>query len=78
MKIAVKDVQNLNTLIIMKGFNKTDFSKEIKLSQPMTIQIVNGDRSPSPKTAKRICEILEVPFAEIFSIEHTAKAPIAQ
>jgi DNA-binding XRE family transcriptional regulator len=78
MRIRVKDADHLNKLIIMKGFNKTEFGKEIKLSNPMTVQITNGDRSPSPKAAKRICETLEVPFEELFIIERTIKTPIAQ
>ncbi|WP_409341046.1 helix-turn-helix transcriptional regulator [Paenibacillus sp. MBLB4367] len=74
MKVKVKDANRLNELIIRKGFTKTDFSKEIGMSQPMTIQIVNGDRSPSPKTAKRMTEVLEVEFDDIFVIE---RAPAA-
>ncbi|KRE70763.1 helix-turn-helix transcriptional regulator [Paenibacillus sp. Soil750] len=68
MKIKVKDMDYLNQLIVMKGFNKTEFSKEIQLSQPMTIQVVNGDRSPSPKTAKRICDALDCKWEEVFEI----------
>lgn len=69
MKIKIKDSQQLNELIIRKGFNKTDFSKCIKLSSPMTIQITNGNRNPSPKTAKKITDALEVEFDEIFAID---------
>jgi len=68
LKIQVKDPIQLNKLIIMRGFTKTDFSKEIQLSQPMTVQITNGVRYPSPKTAKRICEILDCEWSELFEI----------
>jgi len=68
MKIRIKNSIRLNELIIMKGFSKTDFGKEIKLSQPMTVQITNGDRNPSPKTAKRIAEVLECEWTELFEI----------
>lgn len=71
MKIKVNNPELLNELIIKKGFNKTDFSKEIQLSQPMTVQITNGDRSPSPRTAKRICMALEVKFDDVFEIIKT-------
>ncbi len=76
MKIKVKDPDRLNELIIMKGFNKTDFGKEIQLSNPMTIQITNGDRYPSPRTAKRICDTLEVQFDDLFVIERTQQAVV--
>lgn len=68
MKIQIKDVTRFNELIIMKGFTKTAFGKEINLSNPMTVQITNGDRSPSPKTAKRIAEVLECEWTELFEI----------
>jgi transcriptional regulator with XRE-family HTH domain len=67
MKIKAKADQ-LNELIIKKGFSKTAFAKEIQMSQPMTIQITNGDRSPSPKAAKRIVEVLECEWNEVFEI----------
>ncbi|MCL6457659.1 MAG: helix-turn-helix transcriptional regulator [Gorillibacterium sp.] len=76
MRIKVRDADHLNQVIIKKGFSKIDFSKEIKLSQPMTIQITNGSRNPSPKTAKRICDILELSFEELFIIERTKQATV--
>ncbi|WP_160045715.1 helix-turn-helix transcriptional regulator [Paenibacillus sp. USDA918EY] len=68
IKVKVKDLERLNELIIMKGFSKTALGKEIELSQPMTVQVTNGDRNPSPKTAKRICEVLECEWSELFEI----------
>ncbi|CAM3464554.1 XRE family transcriptional regulator [Brevibacillus invocatus] len=68
MKIKVKDLDHLNELLLRKGFTKTSFSKAIKLSQPMTIQITNGDRHPSPPVAKRITDTLAVEFDDIFVI----------
>jgi len=68
MKIKVKDKDRLNEKIIMKGFSKTAFGKELRLSQPMTVQITRGDRNPSPKTAKRICEVLECEWSDLFEI----------
>lgn len=73
MKIQVKSVDHLNELIIIKGFSKTDLGKKINLSIPMTVQITNGDRNPSPRTAKRICDALEVSFDAIFEIVKTPK-----
>ncbi|WP_289138186.1 helix-turn-helix transcriptional regulator [uncultured Brevibacillus sp.] len=78
MKIKVKDLEYLNVLIIQKGFNKTDFAKMIQLSQPMTIQITKGDRSPSPKTARRIVETLECEWEELFEIVKPAQARIGK
>ncbi len=74
MRIQVKDTAQLNELIIIKGFNKTEFGKEIHLSNPMTVQITNGDRSPSPRTAKRMCEVLECEWNELFEIVRASEA----
>ena len=74
MKIIVKDPTRLNELIMIKGFYKTEFGKEIGLSGPMTTQITNGDRSPSQRTAKRICEVLECEWSELFEIIKTPQA----
>lgn len=72
MRIKVKDLERLNILMIQKGFNKSDFAKKIQLSQPMTIQITNGDRNPSPRIAKRISDVLEAEWDELFVIEKTS------
>ncbi|WP_051250602.1 helix-turn-helix transcriptional regulator [Paenibacillus harenae] len=69
MKIKVKDTNELNKMIVKKGFNKTEFGNEIDLSHSMTNQITNGKSQPSPKTAKRICEVLECAWEEIFTFE---------
>ncbi len=73
MRINLKDVQGLNELIIMKGFNKREFSQAVQLSQPAMTQILNGKRNPSPRTAKRICVVLEVEFDNIFKIVRDLK-----
>lgn len=74
MKIKVKNIEQLNKLIIMKGFSKTQFGKEIGLSQPMIVQITNGDRNPSPRTAKRVCDVLDCEWSELFEIVKTPQA----
>jgi DNA-binding Xre family transcriptional regulator len=73
MKIKIKSTEQLNELIIIKGFSKTELGKKINLSIPMTVQITNGDRNPSPRTAKRICEVLECEWSDLFEIIKTPK-----
>lgn len=69
MKIKVKNTGELTKLIFMKGFNKSEFGTAIGMSQSLTNAIVNGDRNPSPKTAKRICEVLECGWQDVFAFE---------
>lgn len=71
MKIKVKELDLFNEMLIRKGYSKTDFAKAIQLSQPMTIQITNGDRHPSPKTARRIVDVLQCEWDDIFEIVHS-------
>lgn len=68
MKIRIIDQGFFLTLLLKKGFNKSGFSKVIGLSKPMTLQVCNGTRNPSPRTAKKICEALQVEFDDIFEI----------
>ncbi|WP_374707051.1 helix-turn-helix transcriptional regulator [Paenibacillus sp. J31TS4] len=56
-------------MLLKNGYSKADFAKKIDLSKAMTIQITNGDRCPSPKIAKRIAEVLNVEWDDIFVIE---------
>lgn len=73
MKIKARDLDTLNERIIIKGFSKAEFGKEIGVSQPMTVQITNGTRHPSPRTAKRISEVLECDWSELFEV---VKSPV--
>ncbi|WP_103108426.1 helix-turn-helix transcriptional regulator [Brevibacillus reuszeri] len=68
MKVKVKDLYRLNELIIIRGMNKAEFAKAIDLSPTMTVQITKGDRSPSPKAAKRIVEVLQCEWHDVFEV----------
>lgn len=74
MNIRLKDVQEFNKLLIISGFSQRSFAKEINISSPYMNQIANGERSPSPKVAKKICDGLNVGFDEIFFIESANKS----
>lgn len=69
MKIAIKDSAAFNVILIHKGFTQRSFSIQAGISHSMISQIAKGLRNPSPRTAKRICEVLEVQFDDIFEIK---------
>ena len=69
MKIRLKSVQQFNQMLIKKGFTKTDFASEINLSRPVTILLTNGGFSPGAKAAKRITDVLQCEFDDIFTID---------
>lgn len=73
MKIKLKDTNSFEELLIRKGFSKKAFAEAASIGQVTTLQICNGDRNPSPRIAKRICDALEVSFDDIFEIIKTPK-----
>jgi DNA-binding XRE family transcriptional regulator len=69
VKIRVKNIFEFNELVIRKGLTKNGLGKKAGISSPMIVQISNGVRNPSPPIAKKICNVLEVKFDDIFVIE---------
>ncbi|MGO4548059.1 helix-turn-helix domain-containing protein [Paenibacillus sp. 2TAB23] len=68
MKIKLKDIALFEEKLIRKGFSKKAFAEAASIGQVTALQICNGDRSPSPRIAKRITDTLECSFDEIFEI----------
>lgn len=56
-------------MIIEKGYSISSLSKEINISNGHMSLIVNGKRNPSPALAKKISEILQVEWDDIFFIK---------
>lgn len=69
MKIALKDPRAFTELIIKKGYSKNSFAKKAQLGQPTLVHISNGKQNPSPASAKKIIDALEVSFDDIFKFE---------
>jgi len=68
VKIVVKDIDKFNQWIIREGLSKRGLAGKVNMSESTIVQIANGSRNPSPRTAKKICEALQVKFDEIFEI----------
>lgn len=68
MKIKLKDAQKFGEMLIRKGFSKRGLAQVASIGEATAVQICSGDRNPSPRTAKLICEALEVEFDDIFEI----------
>lgn len=68
MKIILKDIGKFQELLLRKGFSKRGLGRQAGISEVYAQQITKGDRNPSAKVAKRICESLEVEFDDIFFI----------
>lgn len=69
MKIRLKDKESFNEILMKRGYTKASLGQEISLSQTMISQIANGIRNPSPRTAKKIIDVLDLGFDDIFTIQ---------
>jgi transcriptional regulator with XRE-family HTH domain len=74
MKVRLNDSDCFSELLIRKGLSRRGLAEKARIGEATAIQICNGQRNPSPRTAKRICEALEVEFDDIFEI---VKNPVA-
>lgn len=68
VKVVIKDLEEFQRLVVIKGWSKSGFSKEVGISPPYGSQIINGARNPSPKIANKIAEVLEKDFNDIFDV----------
>jgi transcriptional regulator with XRE-family HTH domain len=65
MKIKVNASAFVQARIKM-GFSQRELAKRTKLSSALISQIENDERNPSPNSAKKICDVLDVAFDDIF------------
>lgn len=68
MRIQPK-VDQLNELLMRKGLTRKAFAEVAQIGLATATQICNGNRKPSPPTAKKISNALDVEFDEIFYIQ---------
>lgn len=74
MKIVVLDIALLKELVLKKGYSQRSFGRAINISEPYANQIVNGTRNPGPEIAKKMIDLLEVKFDDIFFIQNACKS----
>lgn len=68
MKITMKDQNEFKKILLKKGYSQRSFAEALEISPPYLNQIVNGERFPSGKIAKKISDQLELNFEDIFFI----------
>ena len=69
----LKNLNHFNQTVSKKGFTKRSFARHCNLSESTFIQISNGNQSPRPDTAKKICNGLKLDFDDIFDIKEKSK-----
>lgn len=68
MKIKLKNSDGFHDLLVRNGYSKRSFAKAADIGEATLLQICNGHRHASPRTAKRITQALSIDFDEIFEI----------
>ncbi|WP_308753215.1 helix-turn-helix transcriptional regulator [Candidatus Oleimmundimicrobium sp.] len=53
---------------IREGYSQRQFATKAGISSTMLSQIESGQRNPSPKTAKKIIDVLGVSFSAVFKL----------
>lgn len=67
-RIVVRDRDALRLAIAERGYSHRRFALEIGSSKSHIGQILNGERNPSPSTARNMAAKLHVPFKELFAV----------
>lgn len=68
MTIRLKNATEFKRILMEKGFSYRSLAEVAKLSYVSINDIANEKKRPTPKTAKRICEALDLEFQDIFFI----------
>lgn len=74
MQIILKDPNVLKKALLQKGYSQRSFAEVTEISPPYFNQIVNGERFPSAKLAKKIVDELALEFEDIFFIDDACKS----
>jgi DNA-binding XRE family transcriptional regulator len=73
MKIKLKDPVEFRRILIVNGFSQAELAKTIQVTQPYINQIVNEERFPTAKIAKKITDELNLEFNDILFIDDVCK-----
>ncbi|NBI05794.1 helix-turn-helix transcriptional regulator [Senegalia massiliensis] len=74
MKIFLRDSSQIKEILLKSGFSQRSLGRKISISAGYINQIINGERNPSGKVAKDICQALKIDFDDIFFIKHDYKS----
>lgn len=74
VKIYLKDPKEFRKVLLLKGHSQRTFAELVEITPPYLNQIVNGERFPSGKVAKKIVDVLEMEFEDIFFINDACKS----
>lgn len=74
MKINLKNPAEFKKTLLEKGYSQRSFADAIDVSPPHFNLIINEERHPSGKIAKKIVDQLHLKFSDIFFIDDACKS----
>lgn len=74
MKIHLRNPNEFREILLVNGYSQRSLAERIEVSSPYLNQIINEERYPSPKVAKKITEELGIKFEDIFFIDIACKS----
>lgn len=74
MRITLKNPNEFRKIIIVHGYSQTDLARAVEITPSYLNQILNEERFPSGKVAKRIAGELNLEFHDIFFINDACKS----
>lgn len=60
---------NFKKAMFLKGYNLSDLSTKTGVSTSYLSSIINGKKTPSPKIAKNIANVLGLDIEDLFNFE---------
>lgn len=73
LTIKLKNSDSFKKILIKKGYTYKSFAKEVEVSQPFISGIISGKKNPSPKVARKIADVLQIDWDDIFFIQNDNK-----
>lgn len=74
MKITLANANEFRKMLLVNGYSQRSMANKIQVSSPYLNQIINGERCPSAKVAKKIVDELGIKFEDIFFIDDACKS----
>ncbi|MCL6443432.1 MAG: helix-turn-helix domain-containing protein [Alicyclobacillus sp.] len=74
MKIVLKDANAFKRLLLVKGYTQRGLGRAIGIAEAYATQISSGTRNPGPEIARKIVDLLQVEFDDIFFIDDACKS----
>ncbi|ATO45985.1 hypothetical protein C5L30_000635 [Companilactobacillus farciminis] len=73
MATYIKDKNKLNEILIINGLTQQDLASKVGISRSYMSSIANGHKPVGTRTSKRICEVLNVKYKDIFVLTSSTK-----